>query len=70
MNERKYTKEICERIWQAGGRIKSTRSHKHLVFHTTLSQKPLVFSKTGKAYQRQSTFIDQAIRRHVKYNPA
>ena len=70
MNERKFTKQICERIWQAGGRIKSTRTNKHLVFHTTLSPKPLVFSKTPKSYARQSDVIDSQIKRHIKYHPA
>ena len=69
MNERKYTREICEAIWRVGGRIKSTRSNKHLVIHTTLSPKPMVFSTTPNERYRGSKTIEKTIRKHIKYNP-
>jgi len=67
MTTHKYTREICEAIWARGGTIKSHRSGHHLVFHTTLAAKPLVFAKTGKGYTKQRKFIEQQIDRHIKY---
>lgn len=63
----KYTREICEAIWARGGSIRSHRSGNHLVFHTTLSAKPLVFAKTGKSYTKERKFIDRCITKQIKY---
>ena len=69
MANTKYTRAICEAIWSKGGRIKSYRTNKHLVFHTTLSPKPLVFAGSpGKSSGKQTQVIEKHINRHIKYN--